>query len=144
MDKIKVKIAKNKTEVSMVKEVRRQVFQIEQGINPKLDFDGKDDESELIIAYFQNEAVGTARIRYLSGKTAKLERLAVLKAYRKAGIGRRTMEYIVNYLQQKGVENIKLDSQEQAKEFYEKIGFKQRGKIFEEAGIPHVEMWKKI
>lgn len=144
MDEAKIKIAKNKAEILAAKEVRREVFQIEQGIDPKLDFDGKDEKSDLVVAYSNDEAVGTARIRYIAKKTAKLERLAVLKAYRKSGIGRKIMDYIISYLQKEGVKDIALDAQEHAKGFYEKIGFKQKGEIFEEAGIPHIEMWKEL
>jgi predicted GNAT family N-acyltransferase len=144
MDNIKVGIAKNPAEISGIKEIRRQVFQIEQGIDPILDFDGNDQESDQFIAYLNKEAVGTARIRYLSEGLAKLERLAILKDYRKMGIGRKIVEYVIDYLKNKGVENITLDSQEHAKHFYEKNGFKQVGEVFEEAGIPHVKMERKL
>jgi predicted GNAT family N-acyltransferase len=144
METINVKIAENQTEISSAKEIRRMVFQIEQGIDSNLDFDNKDEEAEHIIAYFGKEAVGTVRIRYILKKTAKLERVAVLKAYRKTGIGTKMIDYIIDYLQKKGMEEIMLDAQEQAKKFYEGIGFKKKGQIFEESGIPHIEMWKRI
>lgn len=144
MDEIKVKLAENEKEISESREVRKQVFQMEQGIDSKLDFDGKDDEADQFIAYFNNKAVGTIRIRYLADKRAKLERLAILRDYRKMGIGKKLVEHIINYLKEKGIESIMLDSQEQAKNFYERIGFEKKGEVFEEAGIPHVEMWKKI
>lgn len=142
-NKISVKIAENRKEMSDAKDVRRQVFQIEQGIDSKLDFDGEDDKADHVIAYLRGKAIGTARIRYLPEKTAKIERVSVLKEYRGKGAGKGIMEYIVCYLRGKSAENIKLDSQEYAKVFYEKLGFKQRGKVFQEAGVPHVEMWLK-
>ncbi|MFA6340935.1 MAG: GNAT family N-acetyltransferase [Candidatus Paceibacterota bacterium] len=144
MDSIQIKIAQNKKEINDAREIRHQVFQVEQGIDSKLDFDGKDDKSEHVIAYSENKAVGAARIRYISNKTAKLERLAVLKSYRKNGIGRKIVNYVTEYIKKRGIENMTLDSQEHARKFYEEIGFKQKGKVFWEVNIPHVKMWKKI
>jgi predicted GNAT family N-acyltransferase len=144
MDTIKVKEAKTQEEIVKAQEIRRRVFQLEQGIDAKIDFDGKDEESNHFIAYCRNEAVGTIRVRYLTGKTAKLERLAVLKAHRKIGIGRKIVDSIIDFLKDQGMENIMLDSQEHARKFYEGIGFAQKGEVFWEVGIPHIEMWKKI
>lgn len=129
-DKLTVKVAENKREISDAREIRKQVFQSEQGIDSKLDFDGKDEKAEHIIAYFGNKAVGTARVRYLREKTAKIERVSILKECRGKGIGRSIIEYIISYFQDKGVEKIMLDSQEQVKGFYEKLCFKQKGGSF--------------
>lgn len=141
---LKVEIVQDELNFFTAKEIRRQVFQIEQGIDEKVDFDGKDDKSEHFLAFCKSEAVGTARVRYISKETAKLERLAVLKNYRKIGVGRKIMDYIINYLRKKGIQNLTLDSQEHAKGFYEEIEFKQKGEVFQEAGIPHVKMYKTL
>lgn len=141
---IEIKIAENQREIRKAKEIRRQVFQIEQGIDPRLDFDGNDDVSDHIVAYRNNEPIGVARIRYLSEKTVKIERVAVVSAYRKIGIGRKIMDHIIDHLRKRDIKNIIIDSQEHARKFYEEMGFKQNGKVFEEFGIPHIEMRKEI
>jgi predicted GNAT family N-acyltransferase len=41
------------------------------------------------------EAVGTARIRYLDDKTAKIERLAVLSTIREQSIGKKIIENVL-------------------------------------------------
>lgn len=48
--------------------------------------------SESIIAYLDNQPLGTARIRYVDNQTAKIERLAVLSVARGQGIGKKFME----------------------------------------------------
>ena len=73
-----IKSAQLPQEFSAIQSVRQAVFQAEQGVEPELDFDGKDETSEQIIAYIDGKPVGTARIRYLNDKIAKIERLAVL------------------------------------------------------------------
>jgi predicted GNAT family N-acyltransferase len=140
MNKIIVKAIKNPIEMARAMEIRRQVFQIEQDIDPKLDFDQKDGESVHFMACAGHIAVGTARIRYISKKTVKLERLAVLKNYRRSGIGKKIMDFIISYLRENVIACIVLNSQEHAKIFYKGLGFTQVGEIFEEAGIPHIKM----
>jgi len=144
LKEIHIKIAKSSKELTDIKEIRRQVFQKEQGISTNLDFDGKDDESDQIIAYINNHPVGTARIRYIDNVTDKIERMAVLKEFRKRDIGKQIVKYISNYIKRKGLKKIILNAQESARGFYEKLGFNQEGDVFEEANIPHVKMYKNL
>jgi hypothetical protein len=57
---------------SEVNFVRSQVYEIEQGINPDRVFDGKDELADHILAYLDNQPVGTARIRCLSSRSQVL------------------------------------------------------------------------
>lgn len=142
--KIKAINAANETEFNQICAIRRSVFQIEQGVEPELDFDGLDKTSEQIVAYLDEQAVGTARIRYLDNKTAKIERLAVLALARGQGLGKQIMETALELAAKNSMEEVVIYAQEYVKELYQKIGFEPEGEIFEEAGIPHVKMRKKI
>lgn len=141
---IRIKIAARPDDVSDAQEVRRQVFQTEQGIDETLDFDGHDDGSDHLVAYADDKPIGTVRIRYPQPATAKIERLSVLKTYRGMGAGKQLMLFVMGHLSAKGIGQIILDSQENAKGFYEKLGFTQEGDVFEEVGFPHVKMSKKL
>lgn len=142
---LKIKVVETEKELVDAKAVRSQVFQKEQGIAVEVDFDGKDNEADHIIAYFNSRSVGTTRIRYTNGgKTAKIERTAVLREFRGQNIGKQIIEYALCYLKDKGIEKAILNAQEHAKRFYEKLGFQQEGEIFVEAGIPHVRMFKDL
>lgn len=142
MNKINIKIASSENDIFEAQKVRKQVFQIEQGIDEKLDFDGKDFCADHFLAFLDELAIGTLRVRYPEAGLAKFERLAVSKNFRKMGIGKSLMDFAVLYLTDKNIEKIFLDSQEHAKGFYEKLGFVQEGEVFEEAGIAHVKMYK--
>ncbi|OGI29515.1 MAG: hypothetical protein A2288_01360 [Candidatus Moranbacteria bacterium RIFOXYA12_FULL_44_15] len=141
-----IKIVESEQELRDAQEVRKKVFQEEQGIGAELDFDGKDNEAEHVIVYLENNPIGTARARYLDDKKelAKIERVAVLQEYRKLKIGKLIMDYLHEFLKEKGVKEAKLESQEHAKGFYEKLGYEQKGETFEEVGIPHVKMERKF
>lgn len=75
------------------------------------------------------------------GDIAKIERVAVLQDYRGRSIGKKLMAVAIAHLQQQGITAIKINSQAHAQEFYEHIGFRSLGSIFQEAGIDHIEMW---
>jgi len=119
--------------------IRCTVFQIEQGVDPAIESDGLDETAIHILAFLDEKPIGTARIRYLSDRLAKIERVAVLSAYRKKGVGRLIMKKAISFLKTK-VSVIKINAQTHAKCFYEKLGFEQYGEEFNEAGIPHIEM----
>ncbi len=123
-----------------IEQVRCQVFQCEQQVSAEMEFDGKDETATHLVAMLDGVPVGTARMRDLGDRLAKVERVAVLARYRGLGIGRRLMDVAIAHLREQGMAEIKINAQIQARAFYDKLGFQQRGEEFEEAGIPHVEM----
>lgn len=143
MDNFETKIIIPPESIDDAKEVRRQVFQKEQGIEKNLDFDGDDNTAIHVVVYKDKKPLATSRIRFLNNKEkAKVERVAVLSSMRGLGIGKLVMSIIDNYLKEEKVLEVFLDSQLSAKEFYKKLGYTQEGEVFEEVGIPHVKMVK--
>ena len=69
----------------------------------------------------------------------KLERFAVIKSKRGKGYGLLILKAILEDLQE-NMELKYLHAQVQVVPFYEKVGFKKRGELFEEAGIMHYKM----
>ncbi len=126
--------------------VRSQVYEIEQGINPDRVFDGKDELAEHILAYLDNQPVGTARIRCLSKQSASIEKLAVLSTARRQGIGKKIMEKSLEIAAQKNVEEVVINAQEYIKGLYQQLGFEQEGERFMVAGNPHalIKMRKRL
>jgi predicted GNAT family N-acyltransferase len=127
-----------------IQAVRSQVFQVEQGIDSALDFDGLDPAAVHLLAFWEDQAVGTARIRYFSSHTAKVERLAVVPEFRQRGIGKCLMNAILTFLALGDVKTVVLHAQEQTVPFYEHLGFKPVGDRFWEANIPHLKMQKML
>lgn len=144
MSDVIIRVAKITEEFPAIATIRKTVFQEEQGVNTALEFDGKDDICDHLIAYLDGQAVGTARIRYLDDKTVKIERLAVLSIARGQGIGQKIMEKALEFIANKNITEVVVHAQVYIKSLYQKLGFIQVGDIFEEAGIPHVEMKKQI
>ncbi|MGK7933852.1 MAG: GNAT family N-acetyltransferase [Microcystaceae cyanobacterium] len=133
------------TEKEPIQTIRINVFQAEQGVDPALEFDQYDETSCHLLAYLNQQPVGTVRFRYVSEETGKIERLAVLKVARGQGIGLQLMMLAIELIQQeKKAGQIVIHAQAYVKSLYEKLGFKIIGKPFEEAGIPHFKMILKL
>ncbi|MEH2393443.1 MAG: GNAT family N-acetyltransferase [Nostoc sp.] len=144
MSNLVIRVADLPEEFPAIQAIRISVFQQEQGVDPALEFDGKDDISDHLIAYLDGEAVGTTRIRYLDEKTAKIERLAVLSIARGQGIGKKIMVEALQVIASKNIPEVLIHAQEYVKSLYQKLDFVEEGKIFQEAGIAHVIMRKKF
>lgn len=143
MSKIIIQKVSNE-ELKDVFKIRRKVFVIEQKVDPALEVDGLDKECDQFLAYDENRPVGTTRVRYLAGNEAKIERMAVLKDFRGKNIGSELIKFILDYLEQKGIETVVMNAQLYAKNFYGKFGFEAQGDIFKEAGIKHIKMKKNL
>ncbi len=144
MSNVVIKVIDLPKELVAITAIRKSVFQEEQGVDPALDFDGQDEFSEQLIAYLDDQYVGTARIRYLDNKTAKIERLAVLPIARGQGIGKKIMEKALEIIASKNIPEVVIHAQEYVKGLHQQMGFQEEGEIFEEAGIRHVKMRKLL
>ena len=134
---VKIKIVETVEEYQSILKIRKSVFIEEQKISEAIEIDSNEKKSQYIIAYFNETPVGTARWRYVD-REVKLERFAVLKEYRKIGIGRMLNDFILNEIPPS--KTIFLNSQETAIKFYIKLGFEVVGSPFTEAGISHTKM----
>jgi Predicted acyltransferase len=50
----------------------------------------------------------------------------------------------IDVAEQSNVQDVVVNAQEYVKALYEKLGFEQVGESFEEAGMPHVKMRKRL
>ena len=122
-------------------EIRNLVFCKEQKVSKKIEFDGLDQFCNHYLAKINKLPIGTARVREQTGGTFKIERMAVLKEYRKKGVGKAIIKEILkHYLNLNKVNNLILNSQIEVKDFYKKFGFVEVGEEFIEANILHIKM----
>jgi predicted GNAT family N-acyltransferase len=127
-------------------QVRQAVFIGEQGVPADLESDPHDEQQDTthFAAYFNGEPVGAARLRKWNDKTGKVERVAVLESYRKAGVGAALMDKLEQTAMELGLFKLKLNAQLHAKSFYLRLGYHPVGEVFLEANIEHIAMEKKL
>jgi predicted GNAT family N-acyltransferase len=123
--------------------LRHEVFVLEQHVPIELEVDDDDKRATHLIALSGGRVIGTLRI-LVHGRGAKIGRMAVYAASRKQGIGRQLLEFASLKLAREGVEEIVLAAQVSARDFYKRLGYAEEGPIFDDAGIAHVLMRKKL
>lgn len=126
--------------------IRKEVFVKEQGVPLEDEFDKFDllnGLAEHVLVYYHEQPVGTGRVRWVDG-LGKLERICILKPYRKFGLGKVIISTLEKIAAEKGVAQVKLHGQTQAEGFYEKLGYQKASNTFMEDGIPHILMIKEL
>jgi predicted GNAT family N-acyltransferase len=125
-------------------EIRTRVFIEEQQVSPQDELDGLDPDCIHFVAYRGAQAVGCARLRPLGGARAKVERVAVLSAQRKSGLGRALMNALEAEAAARGLHDLVLHAQLPVVDFYDGLGWQGIGPEFDEAGIRHREMRRQL
>lgn len=118
------------------KYIREQVFIQEQGIAPEDEWDDFDAIAVHFMVYDKEQPIATARLL----PQHSVGRVAVLMPYRKQGIGKILMQHIIEYTRQHKLPYLKLSAQTYVTAFYEALGFKVQGEVYEDCGIPHIDM----
>ena len=142
--KIKIIDAKESNQISNCFDIRKKVFVEEQGVPVEEELDNFDDISIHALALIDNKPVATGRLILSKNKVAKVGRMAVLDDFRRTGIGSRVLLFLEKKAIEKKIEEISLHAQEYVINFYKNHGYKERGTVFLEAGIKHIEMFKII
>jgi YbgC/YbaW family acyl-CoA thioester hydrolase len=125
--------------------LRTAVFAQEQGIALSLMSDAADEAGLHAVAYNGlGHAVATGRLVGRNNGVGQIGRLAVHRALRGSGVGSHVLQALVNGARQRGDREVMLHAQQSAQGFYERCGFTARGAYFEEAGIPHLEFFKRL
>jgi len=144
MDKVSYKLVTSHSELEAAFEVRKQVFVEEQGISEDLEIDGYEEEALHIVVKDGERVIGTARVLFPASSQAKIERMAVLKPYRRQGIGGGIISFLNEELRSRQVEQVILHAQYPAITFYRSCGFEESGSPFWEAGIRHIKMERQL
>ena len=119
--------------------IREKVFIEEQKVIPQLEWDGLDEEAIHFLAYQNGIAIGCARA-IMNNNTMQLGRMAVLKEYRRQGIGSALIEKAIATSKHNLLSSIYISAQCHAIDFYKAFGFEVTGDIYLDAGIPHRDM----
>ena len=128
------------THHSSIQGIRRTVFIEEQGVPEHEEWDNLDAPSQHFLVFKGERAIATARLL----DNGKLTRMAVLKEWRKLGVGKMLLEHCIKHAEQNACFEIWLEAQTHAQAFYEKSGFVPEGPVFLDAGIDHIRMRNKL
>ena len=136
---LKIKRASSQLELVQVFSIRIRVFVREQRVPAEIELDTDDQRAVHFLAIRSGTAVGTARVVMRHGD-AKIGRMAVLKSYRRKGVGAALLKRAILAANRLHARRIYLHAQVAVTGFYERMGFCAVGRIFDEAGIAHRKM----
>ena len=121
--------------------IRGIVFVDEQEVPAEMEMDENDPHCLHALAYAgERMAVGTGRLL----PDGHIGRMAFLKEWRRQGVGCAILEGLVAAARERGDREVALSAQIHALEFYRRHGFTGEGEVYEEAGIAHQAMRRRI
>jgi predicted GNAT family N-acyltransferase len=127
-------------DIALCRHLRRVVFIEEQGVSEADEVDDLDDEAVHLLASQDGKPVGVARL-LVAGDAGKIGRVCVLAGARGRGIGAALIRAgVARFRDVAGVKRVKLGAQVHALGFYEALGFRAVGDVYDDAGIPHRDM----
>lgn len=133
----------SKEDLYLILMERVNVFVVEQTC-PYPEIDQRDQEALHLIAKENGTIVAYCRI-FQNGivyKEASIGRVLVTQAGRKKGYGKMLLIKAMEKLSELGETSVKIQAQAYLKSFYESFGFKAVSDVYDEDGIPHLDMVK--
>lgn len=124
-------------------QIRKEVFVEEQGVDMALEIEGEQGPRHYT-GYVNGQAVVTARAKVEADGAWHLQRVATKKAYRGQGLAKKLLLAIETDARASQVPYLTLGAQDQAQEFYLKLGYHVVGEGFLDADIPHHRMDKDL
>ncbi|HEV7912572.1 MAG TPA: YbgC/FadM family acyl-CoA thioesterase [Albitalea sp.] len=125
--------------------IRTAVFVDEQKIPAEMEWDEADAGCVHAVAVNRfGVPLATGRLLGHGPGIAKIGRMAVAQAMRGSRVGRSVLDALMQAARERGDREVVLHAQLSAAPFYARAGFSERGAVFDEAGIPHIEMAKAL
>jgi ElaA protein len=129
-------------ELYAILRLRSEVFVVEQNC-VFLDMDNKDQKSHHLMGWRDGELLGYSRILCagISYVESSIGRVVTSPAARRLGVGRELLNKSIDTLYALyGKQPIRIGAQCYLTKFYESFGFVQKGEIYLEDGIEHIQM----
>lgn len=126
---------------------RCEVFIQEQKIVCEEEIDGLDDRCIHIFFEENGRVAAYCRIvpKGIGYENISIGRVLVLKEFRRKGIAQEMLNVAIEYIERNfEADKIVLSAQVYAEALYESVGFIAVSQVYEEAGIPHIKMYKNI
>jgi len=121
--------------------LRFAVFVEEQNVPAEIELDSFDALSVHAVAFDVNDvAVGTGRLL----PDGHIGRMAVAKTARGSGVGSALLRALMAEARRHGHTQAVLSAQTHAMDFYRRHGYAVRGAEYDDAGIPHIDMYRPL
>jgi predicted GNAT family N-acyltransferase len=121
--------------------IRFAVFVEEQKVPAEIEIDDQDSLSLHALAFDAlGEPVATGRLL----PDGHIGRMAVVRRARGSGVGTAVLRALMEAARARGHGDVVLSAQTHAVPFYARLGFVAEGEVYDDAGIPHVDMRRAL
>lgn len=114
----------------------------EQNVPLELEQDDRDQWCQYVLLEVAKQPVGTGRLDIQ--KSGKIGRLAILPEHRFCGLGTRLLQELEALATAAALPEVWLNAQIPVISFYKRLGYSVCSEEFEEAGMRHVKMTKRM
>jgi predicted GNAT family N-acyltransferase len=130
-------------ELAAALDLRERVFCEEQGVPLEADRDGLDEEAIQLVARDDGGVIGTCRV-LIEGELGRFGRLCVAAQARRRGIAAALLAAAEEAARDAGATRMRLHAQTGALSLYTHAGYAPDGAPFDEEGIEHLAMEKRL
>jgi predicted GNAT family N-acyltransferase len=130
-------------ELAAALDLRERVFSGEQGVTLEGDRDGRDGEALHLVALEDGTVVATCRL-LLDRDVARFQRLCVAPEARRRGLGAALLAEAERAASAARAGRMELHAQTAALRLYERAGYTGYGAPFDDEGIEHLAMEKRL
>ncbi|MGC6767882.1 GNAT family N-acetyltransferase [Enterococcus sp. LJL128] len=117
--------------------VRMNVFVLEKGMQPELEFDAFDlPDTVYAVISAGYQPIATGRFIKETDDIARLTRIATLSDYRGQQLGTQIVRGLEEYAKQLDIKKTLIHAEAEAVPFYEKIGYQLISEVYYEDGVP--------
>lgn len=125
-------------------DIRNEAFRKPWGLDIRDEDLSSDKDMEMYGGYLNGKMIATIFLAKDDQDTARVKSVAILKEYRKHGLGRYLMDFIEDKAREKGYTKVNLMGRVSVEGFYHKLGYKTLSDPFDYHTIPHIDMTKNL
>ena len=142
---LEVRRVRDDAELAAALAVRTEVFVGEQGVPAEHEVDDIDARATHLVAIDDDGAVeATCRVFGDGNAAMRVGRLAVRRSARRRGLGAALLAEAEREARAAGAERRVMNAQTAAMSLYAANGYEPRGEPFDEVGIEHLAMEKRL
>ena len=104
----------------------------------------EEEKNHFQIAGFMDDTIVATAVLVPEGNVMKMQRVVVTETLRGLNIGSEMMSFCENFADEREYKLIYCHARNTAINFYIKNGYEEIGDYFDEDGIPHLKMRKKL
>ncbi|MBK7763726.1 MAG: GNAT family N-acetyltransferase [Bacteroidetes bacterium] len=127
-----------------VLDLRQRVLRAPLGLNLFDEDLAAEHDQYTLVARQHEKIIACLMLKMIEPSIIKLRQMAVDETQQGKGIGSLLMGYAENFCKLNGYQLIELHARKSAIQFYIKLNYQLIGNEFEEVGVPHYRMEKRL